>query len=216
MEPNNADLALEQFSPGAGDEFQTFVVQITSEAQALLVNACEEIRAGADPAQALTTVYQHINYIQQIAGSSGPIINGLAEALRVTAEQRNDLVYQGQAIHKSLDPIIPRLLEVAADPTSGDVRDVLLDYAASSEVAAAIIDDHEISLNEEVQGLILTLTDEGLIQQAAELEQQFGVTAQARDSLGDLIGKYTKLLNDRTDEALADVEPMTFDQGDDE
>jgi hypothetical protein len=187
---------------------------IMQDAQTALMAVYTSMWNGEDSEDARTALDAVVTALHEFGDQSIAIQAGLIEyGVSITAELR-EAVHRDETIRQSLDEEIPGLLEVAADPegSSYTVKQLLSDYVYDTVDSESIIAENEEVLNEEVQDLILTLHDEGLHADADKLEEQFGVVAQARDGLSDLITHYTRVLNERAEEELATIEPLELDE----
>jgi hypothetical protein len=207
----NALTALE--TAPAPDVIRAHLNLIVTDAYEALKATYEAIQAGQDPEDALVALDSHVAALHEFGDQSIAIQAGLIEYGAVVTGQRDDLIRRDETIRAALDEEIPGLLEVAENPSAADcsVKDILQDYVYDVVDTESIIAEHEDAINTEVENLLVTLRDEGLHADADALESQFGVVAQARDGLTDLISVYTRKLNERAEEELASVEPMVFD-----
>lgn len=196
----------------ATDVLKAHLNVLVSDAYESLKAVYDALQAGGDPEEALIALDSHVTALHEFGDQSIAIQAGLIAFGAEMTTRLEDAVRRDETISQSLDEAIPGLLDVAADPDSGSVQEVLKEYALETpEISQAIIDEHEASLTGEVQDLIVTLRDEGLHADADELEEQLGLVAQARDKLGDLIESFTAKLNEHAEHEFDSVEPMVFD-----
>jgi hypothetical protein len=186
---------------------------IAQDVQRALESAYTAMWNGEDPEDARTALDAAVTALHEFGDQSIAIQAGLIAYGAAVTEQRNDLIRRDETIRESLEEEIPGLLEIAADPKgySYSVKDLLQDYVYDTVDTDSIIGEHEDAITTEVQDLMLTLREEGLHDDADKLEEKFGLVAQARDGLSDLITHYTQILNERSEEELSAVEPMDFD-----
>jgi hypothetical protein len=186
---------------------------IMADVQAAVQATYNAMWNGQDAEDALNALNEHVAALHEFGDQSIAIQAGLIEYGAAITEHLEDVVRRDETIRASLEEEIPGLLEIAADPngSSYTVKDLLKDYVYDTVDTDSIIGEHEDAITTEVQDLLLTLREEGLHDDADKLEEQFGLVAQVRDGLTDLITHYTQILNERSEEELSAVEPLAFD-----